>query len=118
MEFKNPYWSKKTKIELLQKWIIVHSAIYYELNDSIVSDTMYDNNCNQLMEYIKRFPKSFRRSLYYPVFKDFDGSTGFHLFTRLQAEQQWDFLDIAKKMIKLRRKIKNGKNKKKIRRQD
>lgn len=104
MEFKNPYWSKRTKIELLQKWIIVHSVLYYELNDSVVSDYMYDINCNQLVEYIKKYPKSFRKSNYHLIFKDFDGSTGFHLYKRLNKVQKSEMLSIALSLIKLKYK--------------
>lgn len=86
MEFKNPYWRPKDKIELLERWVLIHSFLYYELDNPIVSDERYDKNSLQLMKMIAKYPKSFRKSRYYYAMKDFDGSTGFGLVQLLNAE--------------------------------
>ena len=36
------------KINLLSRWIIFHSIIYYEMNKSLVTDYMFDNNAKEL----------------------------------------------------------------------
>ena len=33
MEFKNPYFLTVERINLLQRWILVHSYLYYEKNE-------------------------------------------------------------------------------------
>lgn len=87
MQFKNPYWSNTQKMNMLQRWILVHSFIYYELNNNIVSDHMYDNNCVHLAELQKKYPDSFKVTNYYKAFKEFDGSTGFDLLSKLSKSQ-------------------------------
>ena len=52
MEFKNPYFLTVERINLLQRWILVHSYLYYEKNESIVKDVNYDANTRQLI-YLK-----------------------------------------------------------------
>lgn len=81
--FKNPYWTNKSKIQMLERWILVHSLLYYEFNTSIISDEMYDKNSKQLAEMIKKYPNSFKQTKYYYCFKGFDGSTGFDLYDKL-----------------------------------
>ena len=88
MKFRNPYWSPKTKLQLLERWILIHSIIYYRLNTSIVSDVMYDNNCNQLVKGIKKFPEAFKQTKYYYAFKGFTGETGFDLYSKLNTEDR------------------------------
>jgi NAD-dependent DNA ligase len=71
MEFKNPYWSTKTKIELLQKWILVHSILYYELDNGIVSDAVYDANAKLLVQLAKADHGAYIASKWHSVFKGF-----------------------------------------------
>ena len=74
------YWSDATKINYLQRRIIVYSIMYYEQNESCVSDQYYDSISHQLVELQRTCdPAEFRRSTYYYAMYDFDGSTGFDL---------------------------------------
>jgi hypothetical protein len=86
MIFNNPYWNAKTKISLLQRWILVHSFIYYELNKNIVSDYMYDMNSKQLVELQNKYPKAFMESRYFYAMNNFDGSSGFGFVDKLAAD--------------------------------
>lgn len=86
MIFNSPYWSNKTKIELLQRWILVHSYLYYELNTSVVDDHMYDANSKQLVNLQDSHRKAFKESIYYYAMKEFDGSTGFGYVQKLNQE--------------------------------
>lgn len=86
MKFICPYWRPKTKIDLLQRWILVHSFIYYELNESVVSDQMFDSNCLQLYKLKVKYKQSYKESNYYYAMKNFDGSTGFGYFEKLSKE--------------------------------
>lgn len=85
MKFRNPYLSKVDRIELLQKWILIHSYLYYELDWNLVPDSKYDQNSLQLAKMIDKYPAEHKKSTYYYVFKDFDGSSGFGLFQKLNS---------------------------------
>lgn len=83
MEFASPYWNTKTKIELLQRWILVHSHLYYDLNTSIIEDHMFDNNSKQLVTLQEANIEAFKQSRYFYAMYDFDGSSGFGMVQRL-----------------------------------
>lgn len=78
------YWSDSTKISYLQRRIIVHSILYYEMDSSVINDKQFDVLCQQLVQMQKEADfAEFRKSTYYYVMHDFDGSTGFYLYGRL-----------------------------------
>lgn len=109
MNFKNPYWSNKLKISTLQRWVIVHSIIYYNLNSSVVSDKMFDANAKQLVDMQKAFPKDAENSSYWYVFYDFDGTTGFDLPDRLNKDDKSYLTHIAYHILSLSYSNKGGK---------
>lgn len=83
------YWSDTTKISYLQRRIIVYSIMYYEQNESCVSDAYYDELSRQLVELQKNATKqAFEKSTYYYAMHDFDGSTGFDIPSRLTPEDK------------------------------
>lgn len=84
MIFNNPYWGPKTRIELLARWIIIQSIIYYEFDRNVVDDKTFDANSLQLVHLVDEHGEDFKQSIYYDTMKDFDGSTGFDLFHRLK----------------------------------
>jgi hypothetical protein len=88
MKFGNPYWGPITKMALLQRWILIHSILYYEYDESIVTDKMYDENSHQLVDMQKEFLEEAKQTPYWYVFYDFDGSTGFDLAGRLEGEHR------------------------------
>lgn len=78
------YWSDSTKISYLQRRIIVYSIMYYEHDESCVTDKCYDDISHQLAELMKTCdPEELKKSTYYYCMYDFDGSTGFHIYSRL-----------------------------------
>lgn len=90
MKFKEPF-SPVIRIQLLQRWILVHSFIYYELNENIATDFQYDANARQLAELKKEHPEEFTKSRYYDIFHDYcseeDGTvntSGFDLLERVR----------------------------------
>ena len=90
MKYRYPY-NIVERIQLLQRWILVQSFSYYELNDTITSDFTYDNNAKQLAEFKKQYPEEFKRSRYFEYFKDYcseDDSahytSGFDLLERVR----------------------------------
>lgn len=92
------YWDEKTKIEYIQRRILVYSIAYYELNDNIVSDKYYDELSKQLVVLQNKNQSVVKETQYGYVFKDFDGSTGFDLYHRLNKDDK-DYLMTITKMV-------------------
>lgn len=99
VDFSKPpciYWSDSAKISSLQRRIIVWSIMYYEHNESCVSDSVYDSVSRQLVELQKQVSKEeFKKSRYYYAMHDFDGSTGFDIPSKLTKEDRLYLENIA-----------------------
>lgn len=76
------YWSDKLKCNYLQRLIIIHSILYYEMSENIIEDKQFDLLCKQLIE-LQRKTKNYNQTEYYYVFKDFAGETGYYIWDRL-----------------------------------
>lgn len=113
MKFKNPYFTNEEKISLLQRWIIVQSRLYYDTDIELVTNKVYDDNCNQLVGLQNDFPKAFNKSQYKYIFKDFDGSTGFYLYSKLRDGDRERIDDIVGNLKARFGCVKNEKDKKK-----
>ena len=75
----------------------MHSYLYYELDDSVISDREYDAKAKELVKYKNNYPELWKTSEYYKQFgDDYDGSTGFTLFYDLDSHQQEIIRCIAK----------------------
>ena len=64
------------RIRQRRRQILLHSYIYYNLNESIVSDSDWSKWAMELVNLQKAFPEESLRTQYYNEFVDFDGSTG------------------------------------------
>lgn len=96
------YWNNKTRIEFLQRRIIVFSIMYYELNESIISDKQFDDISHQLVEYMNTTDKEIlEQTQYYYVLKDFDGSTGFYIYDSLNEKDKKYLTNMSKHIISL-----------------
>lgn len=90
------YWSDSTKLNYIQRRIIVYSIMYYENNESCVPDSYYDSISHQLVELQKDVGfDEFRKSTYYYAMYDFDGSTGFDIPSRLTKYDREYLTNIA-----------------------
>lgn len=91
------HWSLLTKIEFLQRKIILNSVAYYMYDESPLTDAFYDDICKQLVELHKAYNKEggnfVKDSRYGYVYYDFDGSTGFHLYNRLKPNDKY-YIDV------------------------
>lgn len=77
------------RINFLQRYIIVHSYIYYELDKNIISDREYDAKAKELAKYQNDYPELWRKSEYYKQFgDDYTGATGFTLYHDLDDYQK------------------------------
>ena len=73
------FFDTNETVELIKRrrlQLIVHSAIYYEFNDNIISDHQYDDWTEELVKLHKENPNYSDRFDQY--FKDWNGETGFH----------------------------------------
>ena len=104
------YWSNTTKISYLQRRIIVYSIMYYEQNESCVSDEYYNSISRQLLELQNSCSiEEFKKTKYYYAMHDFDGSTGFDIPSRLTKEDLEYLTNIASYVFKLYKRW-NDKN--------
>lgn len=92
------------KVDFAARYIIVHSIIYYELNESVISDKKFDKKAAVLVKLLNKYPEEVKNSEYYRAIYDFDGSTGFHLYSRLKKSQRKYLTQIARHVIRLYRK--------------
>ena len=97
-----PHWKKheelsiQERIDFLQRFIIVHSYIYYELNNNVISDMEYDKASKELTSLKECFPEEWKNSQYYKQFGDeYNGSTGFTLYHDLDEKQKKIIKSIA-----------------------
>lgn len=96
MKFTDPITDKQ-KIECLQRWIIVHSILYYELDNPLVSDMIFDGNCKHLVNLMAEYD-DIKNTEYGYCMWDFDGSTGFDLYSRLNDHDKEYLMHIAKRL--------------------
>lgn len=81
--------STQEYIDFLQRFILVHSYIYYELNNNVISDKYYDEKSKELTSLKIQYPYLWKSSMYYKQFKDdYNGATGFTLFHDLDESEQ------------------------------
>lgn len=96
------YWSLQTKVSALQRQIIVHSIIYYHLNNSVISDREFDRLSKELVQLMESDDKALQKTDYWYCMHDFDGSTGFHLYDRLTEHDEQYLTKIARYVLSLK----------------
>lgn len=96
------YWTPKLKIDFLQRVILIHSYLYYQKDNPVWSDKKYDEISKQLVkeqsEKTKQWVKD--KTQYGYAFYDFDGSTGFDLWYRLNKNDKEYISHIAERIVK------------------
>lgn len=88
-------WDKKTRIEYLQRKIILNSIAYYMFDRSPLSDRSYDELSRQLVQMQAEY-NDISETQYGYVMYDFDGTTGFDLYDKLRTEDKKYLVMIAK----------------------
>ena len=95
----------KEKIEALERQILVHSMLYYHMDENVISDKRYDKMSRLLASKIEKLgPKKIASTQYGYVFSDFDGTTGFDLISRLTKDDRKRIRQIATYVLRLYRK--------------
>lgn len=96
------YWDECTKISYLQRRIIIYSIMYYELNESCIQDYEYNLLSKQLVHIQKSVDvEEFKKSQYYYCMYDFDGTTGFDIYSRLNEHDREYLLQMAKFILRI-----------------
>lgn len=95
------YWTDKLKIDFLQRVVLIHSYLYYETDNTLWSDKQYDEVSKQLVELQNKHDKTWikNKTQYGYCFYDFDGTTGFDLWSRLQEKDRKRIQTITKSLI-------------------
>lgn len=77
------------QIDCLQRYIIVHSYLYYSCDSSIISDKEFDTKARELVKYKNDYPDLWKKSEYFKQFGDeYTGATGFTLYSDLNLKQR------------------------------
>ena len=87
-------WDKITCINFLQRKIILNAIAYYELDSPRLSDREYDELSYQLVELQKDI--DIQETQYGYVMYDFDGTTGFDLYGRLNEKDKRYLMQLAR----------------------
>lgn len=97
MKLYEKYSGKKLKIaEKIQQrrlQILVHSYIYYELDQNIVSDAKWSAWAKELAELQQKYPNMSKKIPYAEQFVDWDGSSGAYL------EYDESIIDTAERLL-------------------
>lgn len=86
-----PDWDDVTRISHMQRKILFCSISYYEFDESPTDDFTYDRWAHELADMMKNCP-DVDKTRYYYAFYDFEGSTGYFLYSRLTEEDKQFFL--------------------------
>lgn len=88
MKFRNPYLMRYEKLNLLARWLIFHSVLYYTYGREIITDAEFDSNA---MQYVRLYDDKVDFHFKY-VMQGFDGTTGMHLYSLLTKEDKQKIL--------------------------
>ena len=67
------------KIQQRRYQMLIHSCIYYKLNDNYVSDAQWSEWAQELARLQREYPNISKEVTLYEYFEDWDGSTGIFL---------------------------------------
>lgn len=96
------YWPDSAKISYLQRRVIIYSIMYYELDNSCISDKEYDKISNQLVKLQNRGKNGpLKESQYYYCMYDFDGTTGFDIYSKLTDKDREYLTHLARVILRL-----------------
>jgi hypothetical protein len=105
--------SIKEKIKQRRRQMLVHSYLYYELDENIVADSKWSKWAFELAELQKHYPKESNEVEYAELFRDWNGSSGADLkYDESIIECANRILALSKKKLvkpKVKQKVKTMK---------
>ena len=78
----------KVLIRRRRAQMLVHSFLYYQMDDPVISDDQWQVWADELAQLQKDYPKLCKIGYYDKDFADWDGSTGMHLPRHIVIEQR------------------------------
>lgn len=84
MNEDTPFMNDKELLSFInrrERQLLVHSYIYYECNESIISDDQWTEWAKELVKLRDDNIDIFDQSAYADVFREFDYSTGYDLYS-------------------------------------
>lgn len=88
------------KIQQRRYQLLIHSCIYYHLNQNIISDKQWDEWARELRDLQNQYPSISKQVTLYDYFKDWDASTG----AFLPITNDWVIM-LSKKVLKFNSKV-------------
>ena len=64
------------KIQQRRLQLLIHSCIYYEFNQNLISDKQWDEWAKELKTLQLEYPDISENVMWYEAFRDWDASTG------------------------------------------
>ena len=106
------------KIQQRRYQMLIHSCIYYKLNDNYISDTQWNEWAHELEQLQSQYPTISEKVTLYEYFKDWDGSSGAFLPLDLpwvvkKAQDLLAYRDNSKSIVLPQTKIPKKKSAKK-----
>lgn len=93
----NKNWTTVDKLNYLERMILIHSYLYYEMNETVIDDARYNEISRILAKKVERYRGTkLKQTMYGYAFKDFDGSTGFDLIFKLKKKDKTYIIELAK----------------------
>lgn len=95
------------KIQQRRYQLLIHSCIYYHLNQNIISDKQWDEWARELKTLQEHYPDIAKQITLHEYFKDWDASTGSFLPITLPWVEE-----IAHRLVGNKKSVSNVKKKK------
>lgn len=92
------------EIKQLRLQMLIHSCIYYHLNDNIISDIEFDKRARKLAALQKQYPQISESVIWAEEFRNWDGTTGYDLPLR----DPW-VLNKAQQILEIHKRYVGGK---------
>lgn len=71
-------WTIRQEILMLRRQMLIHSCLYYELDESIITDHQWQDRANRLARIQTKY-KNPKVDFFDEEFEGWDGSSGYHL---------------------------------------
>lgn len=92
----NPYMTNAARLSYLQRRVLVHCILYYEMYAPVISDDGYTELAQQLVQQVEASSQQeCEKSRYWYCMSDFDASTGYDLYERLSESDKEHLSEIA-----------------------
>lgn len=96
----NSKWSTVDKLNRLERLVLIHSIIYYEFDENVITDEQYNKLSRLTAKKVAQYKDTkLKKTMYGYAFKDFDGSTGFDLLFKLKEEDKLYLMELSRMVL-------------------